>query len=186
MPVESAVSAPGLTAVDTSMAPSLARRMACFTYEALLLFGLGLIPGAVGAIFFAQTRQQYPLQTESALRVFAFVFYGIYFVWFWSARGQTLAMQTWRIRLETVRGVKLSQMRAAMRYLAACAWFVPAALVTAAWQLKPPQSLAAFGVGIVAYAMLALLQRRHQFWHDVVCNTRLVDTRQRQRAGSPD
>ena len=50
------------------MAPSLKRRMASFVYEGLLLFGIGLIPGAIGALFVALTGHQHPLQSDSALR----------------------------------------------------------------------------------------------------------------------
>ena len=39
--------------------------------------------------------------------------YGIYFVGCWSVRGQTLAMQTWRIRVVTAGGARLGQARAA-------------------------------------------------------------------------
>ena len=42
-------------------APSLRRRMACFLYEGMILFGIGLIPGAVGALFVALTGQTHPL-----------------------------------------------------------------------------------------------------------------------------
>ncbi|NUZ06155.1 RDD family protein [Piscinibacter koreensis] len=155
--------------------PGLARRMACFVYEAMLLFGIGLIPGAVGAWFVAQTEHQHPLQSDAALRVYAFVFYGVYFTWFWSRRGQTLAMQTWRIEVVTADGKRLSQARALMRYLAACMWFLPGTLYAQVNRLPPWQSLAAVGAGIVLYALLTLLQREHQFWHDVVCGTRLVE-----------
>jgi uncharacterized RDD family membrane protein YckC len=155
--------------------PGLARRMACFVYEAMLLFGIGLIPGAVGAWFVAQTGHQHPLQSDAALRVYAFIFYGVYFTWFWSRRGQTLAMQTWRIEVVTVDGQRLSQGRALMRYLAACMWFLPATLLASLNRLPPWQSLAAVTAGIVIYALLALLQRDRQFWHDVLCGTRLVD-----------
>ncbi len=166
-----AVDEPGAT-------PSLLRRMACFVYEATLLFGLGLIPGIVGAVFVAQTGQRHPLQSETALRVFALLFYGVYFVWFWAARGQTLAMQTWRIRLVTRGGGAISQARALGRYAACCvAWFLPAALVAAVMHLEPWPSLAATAVGIVFYALLALAEPTHQFWHDRLCGTRLVDVR---------
>ena len=43
-------------------APSLRRRMAAFVYEGLLLFGIGLVPGAIGALFFALTGQHHPLE----------------------------------------------------------------------------------------------------------------------------
>ena len=103
--------------------------MACFVYEALVLFGIGLIPGLVGAVFVAQTGHRHPLQTDSALRIFAFIVYGIYFVWFWSARGQTLPMQTWHIRVETRDGTLPGQGRALLRYLACWIWIAPAAIV---------------------------------------------------------
>ena len=85
----SRVVGPSLSAVQ---APSLRRRMACFVYEGMMLFGIGLIPGAIGALFVALTGHAHPLQSEAALRVIAFVIYGIYFTWFWSRRGQTLPM----------------------------------------------------------------------------------------------
>ena len=58
--------------------------MACFVYEATLLFGVALIPGVLGAVFLAQTGQRHPLQSDTALRVYALVLYGVYFVWLWS------------------------------------------------------------------------------------------------------
>ena len=158
--------------------------MACFVYESMLLFGIGLIPGAVGAIFVAQTGQRHPLQGELTLQLFALVLYGIYFVWFWSARGQTLAMQTWYIRITTVEGAPLSQTRALARYALAClAWFAPATLLAAALHLAPWPTLGLVGAGIVAYALLALAEPRRQFWHDRACGTCLVDVRGQDRAG---
>jgi uncharacterized RDD family membrane protein YckC len=155
---------------------SLARRMACLLYEAMLLFGLALIPGVLGALFFAQTGQRHALQSDSALRVYALVLYGVYFVWFWSRRGQTLAMQTWRIRLVTGAGAPLSQGRALARYLACCvAWFALPTALAAAMHWPPSTSLAALAVWFCAYPLLALLAPGRQFWHDHLCGTRLVD-----------
>ena len=158
--------------------PSLLRRMLCFIYEATLLFGLGLIPGIVGALFFAQTGQRHPLQSDAALRLFALLFYAVYFVWFWSARGQTLAMQTWRIRLRTVAGGAVSQQRALARYGSCCvAWFLPATIAASWLHLSPFASLGASAAGIAVYALLALAEPEQQFWHDRLCGTRLVDMR---------
>jgi uncharacterized RDD family membrane protein YckC len=155
-------------------APGLGRRMACFVYEGMMLFGIGLIPGAIGAVFVAISGQQHPLQNETALRIITFVIYGLYFTWFWSRRGQTLPMQTWHIRVVTTTGAPLSQSRALMRYLASCLWFAPAAALASINHWTRWEGLAAIAVGVVAYALLALLQPQRQFWHDVLCGTRLV------------
>lgn len=158
-------------------APSLRRRMACFLYEGMILFGIGLIPGAVGALFVALTGQTHPLQSETALRLFAFVIYGVYFTYFWSRRGQTLPMQTWHIRVITINGDKLSQRRALARYLLSCVWFAPAAAIASINHWMRWDALAAIAVGVVGYALLALLQPQRQFWHDVLCGTQLVDAK---------
>jgi uncharacterized RDD family membrane protein YckC len=157
------------------MAPSLRRRMAAFVYEGLLLFGIGLIPGAIGALFVALTGHRHPLQSDTALRAITLLIYAVYFVWFWSARGQTLAMQTWRIRVVTDEGRPLTQARALARFVASCAWFVPATMLASINHWTRWQGLTAVAVGIVAYALLALLHPQRQFWHDVLCRTRLID-----------
>ena len=166
--------------------PSLARRMASFVYEGLLLFGIGLIPGAIGALFVALTGHEHPLQSDTALRVITLVIYAVYFSWFWSARGQTLPMQTWHIRVVTADGRPLSQTRALARFVAACAWFAPGATIAALNHWTRWQALAAVAVGVIAYALLALLHPQRQFWHDALCGTRLVDARPRGPRAGPD
>jgi len=176
MTPDSGATAPPVTAAGPP--PALLRRMTCFVYEATLLFGIALVPAVLGTLFFAQTGQSHPLQSEGVVRAFALVVYGIYFVGCWSVRGQTLAMQTWRIRVVAADGARLSQARALARYVACCiAWFAPATLVAATLQLRPWPTLVAVVVGIVLYALLALAAPGRQFWHDIVCGTRLVDTR---------
>jgi uncharacterized RDD family membrane protein YckC len=160
---------------DPDVAPSLPRRMACFCYEALLLFGLALIPGVLGAVFVAQTGQQHVLQSESALRMFALVVYGIYFVGLWSKRGQTLAMQTWRIRVVTAAGQRLSQGRALARYVACCiAWLGVPSATASAFGWSPRTTLVAVAAWLVIYPLLALFAPGRQFWHDRLCGTRLL------------
>ena len=132
-------------------APSLSRRMACFVYEGLILFGMLLIPAAIGAAFNAATGQRYALRTDTPLGVISFVMYAAYFTWFWSVRGQTLPMQTWRIRVVTVRGEPLSRLRALARYIASYAWFAPAVLLASVngWKVGVgPNFAVAGGSGI--------------------------------------
>ncbi len=155
-------------------APSLGRRMASFAYEGLLLFGIGLIPGAIGALLVALTGNQHPFQNDTALRVITLLIYAVYFTWFWSVRGQTLPMQTWHIRVVTDKGEHLSPWRALARFAASCAWFAPAALLAAANGWTRWHGLAAMGIGVVAYALLALAHPQRQFWHDALCGTRLI------------
>lgn len=159
------------------VAPSLTRRMASLVYEGLLLFGIGLIPGAIGALFVALTGQQHPLQGELSLQIITVLIYAIYFGWFWSARGQTLPMKTWHIRVVTAQGRPLSQARALARFGASCAWVAPAVLIAHLNGWSARATLAAVGVGVIAYALLALLHPQRQFWHDALCGTRLIDVR---------
>jgi uncharacterized RDD family membrane protein YckC len=172
-PAEAAI-AQDITAARLAATPALARRMASFVYEAMILFGLGLVPGTIGALSVRLLGAEDAQAAEGTLRAIAFVFYGIYFVWFWSNSGQTLPMRTWHLRLVTRDGRPLTQRRALARYLLACAWMLPGWLagMLAGWRGWPV--LAAVGVNIVAWAALALARRDRQFWHDAACGTRLV------------
>lgn len=166
---------PAIGSAPAGNVPSLKRRMACFVYEGMILFGIGLVPGAIGALFTGLTGQTHPLQSDTALRVIAYVIYGVYFTWFWSSRGQTLPMQTWNIRLVTLSGQPLSQGKALMRYLASSAWFVPAVVIAQVNHWSRWEVLLAVTVGVVAYALLALLHPQRQFWHDALCGTQIID-----------
>ena len=152
--------------------PGIARRLACFVYEGVLLFGVVVVAGLVYGLV---TQQRHALVGALGLRVFLFFVLGGYFVWFWTHGGQTLAMQTWRIRLVTRDGLPLTRLRALCRYLLAWLWFVPALVALKLAGLQG--GLAAFGAiaaGVLAYAGLALLHPDRQYWHDAACGTRLV------------
>ena len=168
--------------------PSLLRRMASFAYEGLILFGILLIPGAIGALVVAVTGQQHSRLSDVALEAISFGIYAAYFTWFWSTRGQTLPMQTWRIRLVTSDGQPLRRGRAFARYLASWLWVAPAAVIAALnhWSVREePRAVAAcVGVGIVGYALLALLLPQRQFLHDIICGTRLVTALPEPRRGA--
>ena len=152
--------------------PSLWRRLACFIYEGVLLFGVVMI---AGYLFSSLTQQRHALQGRHALQAFIFVVVGIYFGWFWSHGGQTVAMKAWHLRLLDRNGQPVSQARALTRYLLSWMWFMPAlAVVWLAGIRSPMMTFAVLGLGVVAYAGLALLHPSRQFWHDVVCGTQLV------------
>ena len=162
-------------AADALATPGLWRRMACFVYEGVLLFGVVMI---AGYLFSSLTQQRNAIVGRNGLQAFLFVVLGIYFVWFWSHGGQTVAMKAWHVRLVTERGGPVSQPRALARYVLSWLWFLPALLVL---YLSPIHSaglmFAVMAVGVLAYAALARLHPQRQFWHDAACGTRLVSWR---------
>jgi len=84
----------------------------------------------------------------------------------------------------TAAGGRLTQARALARFAACCiAWFAPATLVASVLHLSPWPSLALVDAGVAVYAMLALAEPEHQFWHDRCCGTRLIDVRGEAGAG---
>ena len=156
-------------------APSLRRRLACFIYEGVLLFG---VVAAAGLVYALATHQRHALVGTLGLQAWLFVVIGLYFVWFWSRHGQTLAMRTWHIRVVTHDGARLSAARAIVRYVLCWIWFLPALI---ALQLAGLKSAGAVSVvltsGVLGYAALSRMHCTRQYWHDVVCRTQLVDTR---------
>ena len=156
-------------------APGLFRRLAAMLYEGVLLFGVLMI---AGYLFSSLTQQRHALQGQHLLQAFLFVVLGIYFVWFWANGGQTVAMKTWHVRVVDAHGAAVSQPRALARYVAAWVWFVPGLAIVHYAGLSGGASLTGALLGWVAlYAVAAHLRADRQFWHDVLCGTRLVDSR---------
>ena len=93
-------------------APGLWRRMACWTYEGMLLFAVVFVAGWLFSTL-GQMRDAMDAR-RPLLQAFVFVVFGLYFTWFW-ARGQTLAMKTWGIRVVDREGRPLTQWRALLR-----------------------------------------------------------------------
>ena len=153
--------------------PGLRRRLACFVYEGMLLFG---VVTAAGLGWSVATQQRHALDGLHGLQAVVFVVVGLYFVWFWTRRGQTLPMQTWRIRLLTKEGLPVSRGRALCRYLLAWVWFMPALVGLWLTGLTGSGGAAttALLVGVLGYAALSRLHPTRQFWHDALCGTRLV------------
>lgn len=157
--------------------PALLRRMACWLYEGMLLFGVVFIAGYLFGTL-SQTRNA--MDNRHALQAFLFVVFGIYFTWFW-ARGQTLAMKTWDIAVVDRVGQPISQARALLRYLTSWMWFLPPLAGVAPFALTGAET-AVIAIGWVAvWALLSRLHPQQQFWHDAMAGTRLVTRRRPTR-----
>jgi uncharacterized RDD family membrane protein YckC len=151
----------------------LRRRLACLVYEAVLLFGVVMVTGLLYGIVLGQ---RHALEGRLGLGLVVLAVLAWYFVWCWTRSGQTLPMQTWCIRLEDRQGQLLGRGRALLRFAAAWVWVIPGlglahvlGVSGSGWAV-----FATVAGWILAYALLALLRRDRQFWHDVACGTRLV------------
>lgn len=153
--------------------PGLWRRMACWLYEGMLLFGVVFI---AGYLFSALTQTRHALDNRWAQQAFLFLVLGIYFTWFW-AKGQTLAMKTWHVKVIDRSGKALTQARALWRYVLSWIWFVPPLAVGWGFGLTGAESVVLVLGWIAVWAVLSRFHPRQQFWHDAWAGTQLVDAR---------
>lgn len=128
----------------------LRRRLASLLYEALLLLGVLGLTFIVPYLLLGMAFGISPAGWVAWVHLYLVL--GAYFVWYWRGRGQTLAMQTWRLRLVTADGDAPALGTAWLRY-------------TLAWP-----SVLLFGVGL----LWALVDRDRQFLHDRIAGTRVV------------
>lgn len=164
------VSPPSTPTALSLTAPPLKRRMACWLYEGMLLFGVVFI---AGYLFSTLSQTRHALDNRHLQQAFLFTVFGIYFVWLW-AKGQTLAMKTWHIRVVDAQGHPLTQARALWRYLLSWLWFLPPLAVGGAFSL-PGGELAVIVIGwVLIWALLSRFHAQGQFVHDALAGTRLV------------
>jgi uncharacterized RDD family membrane protein YckC len=151
--------------------PSLARRMACWFYEGMLLFGVIFL---AGYLFGTLSQTKHALDNRHGLQAFLFLIFAIYFTWLWS-KGQTLAMKTWHIKVLDASGQPLTQPQALLRYLLSWVWFLPPIVATIPFQLPAPVVGLLVLVWVFVWAISSRFQLRGQYWHDVWAGTQLVD-----------
>lgn len=147
--------------------------MACWVYESMLLFGVCFI---AGYLFSTLSQTRHALNNRHALQAFLFVVFGIYFVWFW-AKGQTLAMKTWHIRLVDAAGHAVSQPRASLRYLLSWAWLLPPLALSSLLDLPGRQAAVLALIWVTLWALASRFNPERQFWHDIWAGTRLIESR---------
>ncbi len=154
------------------VAPGLLRRMACWLYEGMLLFAVLFI---ADYLYSALSQTRHALDNRHLQQAFLFVVLGIYFTWFW-AKGQTLAMKTWRIRLVDRLGQPVTQGRALLRYVLSWLWFLPALAAVATFKFSVAELTVLLFGWIAVWALLSRLHPLQQFWHDALAGTRLIAT----------
>jgi uncharacterized RDD family membrane protein YckC len=161
---------------EASAAPApalgLRRRLAAFVYEGVLLFGVLTIAALAYGL---ATQQRHALVGMHGLQLFLFLVLGLYFTWFWSHGGQTVAMKTWHVRLLSKDGQPVSTARAWIRYVLSWLWFLPALAGIYMGGLRSGGAISlALLVGVLVYALISRFNRRRQFLHDLISRTELV------------
>ena len=130
----------------TLVPASLARRMACWLYEGLVLFALMmvavLLQSALAIVLPA-------LNHPALLQASTLTLWGAYFVYFWQ-RGQTLPMKTCWI------------------------WGLPLLLQLTPWPLAVTHLSIVLGVWVVLWMLASRLHPQGQFWHDAWAKTQLL------------
>lgn len=155
-----------------SETPGLVRRLASLMYEGVVLFGVVFVSAY---LYSSLTQQRHALTGMHGLQAFLFLVMGIYFVWFWTHGGQTVAMRAWHLRVVDLHGQGLRQGRALARYALSWLWFAPGLAGVVSFGLTGTGPvLGAIVLGMLGYAILGWLLPGRQFLHDRLCGTKLV------------
>ncbi|HQV40694.1 MAG: RDD family protein [Moraxellaceae bacterium] len=168
--------------ISSAPAPELAGmlvRLYCLIYDGLLLVALWMITAAllVPLATPEQAAQQHQLAVtpESfrqlvlfpALVIITWLFYG----YFWTRVGQTLGMQTWRLKVVRADGHVLRWSDAIARCASAC---IPPIICGLIGQLIYGTSkavLLSLVIGFIANYLWMLWSGRHLAWHDQLSRT---------------
>ena len=129
--------------------PGWLRLSACMVYDGLVVLALSFALALGFILLFGDASHGLK---RYALQLFLWLGVGFYFVWCWRKSGQTLAMQTWQLKLSHGQADLLNWPQACLRYALASL------------------SLAAFGLGFV----WAVFDRDGLFLHDRLLHSRIT------------
>lgn len=173
---------PHSPAPSSAPAPDLAGlsvRLYCLVYDGLLLVALWMITTALLVPLATpdQAVQQQQVAVASstfrqlvlfpALVIVTWLFYG----YFWTRAGQTLGMQTWRLRVVRADGYDLRWTDAITRCASACILPVVCGLIGQLAYGRPKAVLLSLVLGFLANYLWMLWNGRHLTWHDQLSRT---------------
>jgi hypothetical protein len=158
--------------------PQFWRRISCNLYEQLVLLGViaftFLLPNLGLGILFG-------ISLPSWLTfLYLYAVLAIYFIWYWTKSGQTLAMQTWRVRMIDQHGFSLNKRQAFWRYVFGSLWILPCVLLQLIFHLEKWQIIEMlFAVALFLWPLTIYIDRRkpleRQGLPDRLASTRLVE-----------
>jgi uncharacterized RDD family membrane protein YckC len=139
-----------LTLVAMSELAGLRRRIASMLYESLLLLGVLSVSFMLPHLALGMAYEI--VLPGPVLFIHVFLVLGIYFVWYWRHAGQTLAMQTWKLKLVNRDGGPPATVQLLLRYC--LVW----------------PSLLLYGAGL----FWVLVDKDRQFLHDRLAGTCII------------
>ncbi|MBU3584389.1 RDD family protein [Polynucleobacter sp. 15G-AUS-farblos] len=158
--------------------PQFWRRVFCGLYEQLVLLGViaftFLLPNLGLGILFGVSLPSW------LTFLYLYLVLGFYFVWYWTKSGQTLAMQTWRVRMIDKSGFTLNRRQAIWRYIFGSLWIIPCVALQAIFHLEKWQIVEMlFAVALFIWPLSIYLDRKdpkeRQGLPDRFAGTRLVE-----------
>lgn len=159
-------------------APQFWRRVSCALYEQLVLLG-------VIALTFLIPNLALGILCDTSLPswltfLYLYLVLGMHFVWYWTKSGQTLAMQTWRVRIIGPRGFTLTRKQAIWRYVFGSLWILPCIFLQWLFQLQKWQIIEMlFAVALFLWPLSIYLDRANalvrQSLPDRFAGTRMVE-----------
>ena len=150
----------------------LFRRLAVLVYDALMLLAVLFLATAL-ALPLTQGEAVDPQHPLFQLYLLAAAF--LYFGWFWTHGGQTVAMRAWRLRLRDAAGGPVGWGLALTRFAAVLLPVAPALL----WLRSGPEvgygvmSAVVLGCWLCGFLWIAV-DREDRAWHDIVSKTRIT------------
>lgn len=159
---------------------SLRRRLAALIYESLLVGAITALAAVLSGIAAIVLNPVSTYLSTFVTCVLVLVFWWYYFHSSWTIKGQTLAMQTWRIGLTNERGVRPRVQQLRLRFLWACVFVVFIPLLAYAGLrhllgIPPTTAFASALIWLILPWGFALLNPDRQFLYDFLAGTRLVD-----------
>lgn len=133
---------------DQLKAASPIKRLISLIYDFLIMLSVWFL---IGGIAVAINRGE--AVTGSLLQVAMFIISYLFLAFFWTRGGQTLGMQSWRLRVQTAEGYSLTASQALKRYLAAIL------------------SIATFGLGY----LWMFIDKEGLSWHDRLSGSCIVE-----------
>lgn len=128
---------------------TLWRRFAVIIYDGILLAAVLFFMATIPTVIFEITRES-PLYPILIVYIYGMAF--LYFGWFWTRGGQTLAMKTWNIRIESDEYTRVTWKQALIRFSVAIISWLP------------------LGLGY----LWTLIRKDSASWHDLASKTHLV------------